>query len=257
VRTSVAQVSTAKRPIHSTRWRGRTNLVNSGVPIVVLSAVDTSTILIPMDPHRYRSRRKRRLLGNRVERHQPAEQQQGAPRLVAEDQLESFPQLRQRGRPDESGRTAGLARMPSPINKPESANVPASMTSEDRIRQVRRCRYSPPPLPRRPRRRPGRPGTSSGSPPYQRVALALQDVRSDGGPGRFERWANIVVTNNSATRASNGMRGITIAATRTIRTTSQTTSPNGAAAGPPGRPGTSRQSPRQVPGRVRQGGVQR
>jgi len=44
------------------------------------------------------------------------------------------------------------------------------------------------------------------------------EARADSNGG-----ANIVVANNSATRACHGMRGITMTATRTIRTTSQTT----------------------------------
>ena len=50
VRTSVAQVSTASGPMRLIRWRGRTNRVNSGVAIVVLSAVDASTRPVAIDP---------------------------------------------------------------------------------------------------------------------------------------------------------------------------------------------------------------
>ena len=50
VRMSDPQVSTASGPIQLVRCRGRKNRVNSGVTIVVDSAIDAITIPVAIDP---------------------------------------------------------------------------------------------------------------------------------------------------------------------------------------------------------------
>ncbi len=113
---------------------------------------------------------------------------------------------------------AARARVPSPMSKPESANVTASTTSE--ARTPMKATASPPPA--APSTWPARNVVWNTEAPRTYFSpckmSGVMAARADSNGG-----ANIVVAKSSATSASSGTPGTAMAATSTARTASQVT----------------------------------